>query len=95
MLHLYPLIAAGNAVVFQMKLGAWSVSADASWRASHDCLHHVGQIIAQRHEQRPLFRVGRADLVDPGKDERSAQVLAAIRLGCGQTLRLTVPVVSQ
>lgn len=39
-------------------------------------MHDVGKVIARRDEDRPFLRVARADLIDPGQDQRSGTLSA-------------------
>lgn len=48
---------------------------------TYDSLPNVGKIISHCYEERPPLRIGRADLVDPAKDQGSHSNLKDINDG--------------
>jgi len=45
-------------------------------QTTHDRLHDVGKIVAGSDKDGPLFRITRADLVDPSQNQRSGPLAA-------------------
>lgn len=76
----YPFFAAGKSLVFQTKFGAWlRVSYVKCYHEEEDNtynrLHDISKIISQCNRDCPLFCVGSADFIYPGKYKRTSSAL--------------------